>query len=182
MTNLSPDPTHERAPSAAAVRIVDWDPRARPDLRADFERLGREWIEAWFSVEPRDEAVFADPAAKIIAPGGAIFFLLEDEVPVGTCAMIPESPGVFQLGKMGVTAAARGRGYGDRLLAHAIAWARAHGAERVMLLTNTVLEAAGALYRKHGFRPTPYTPAPGFARTNARMVLELGSRDERPGA
>ena len=89
---------------------------------------------------------------------------------------------MFQLGKMGVTAAARGRGYGDRLLAHAIAWARAHGAERVMLLTNTVLEAAGALYRKHGFRPTPYTPAPGFARTNARMVLELGSRDERPGA
>ena len=179
MTDVSPDRTHGRAPSAAAIRIIDWDPRARPELRADFERLGREWIQAWFSVEPRDEAVFADPEARIIAPGGAIFFLLEDEVPVGTCAMIPESPGVFQLGKMGVTAAARGRGYGDRLLTHALAWARARGASRVMLLTNTVLEAAGALYRKHGFRYEPYTPKPGFARTNARMVLELTPPDGR---
>ena len=65
----------------------------------------------------------------------------------------------------------------DLLLAHAIEWARERGATAVVLLTNTSLEAAGALYRKHGFRNTPFTAVPGYARTNARMMLAL---DEAP--
>ena len=166
-----------------APRILEWRPADRPDLRAAFERLSREWIEGYFAVEPRDEAVFRDPAGTIVAPGGAIFFLLEGDTPVGTCAMIPEGAGVYQLGKLGVTAAARGRGYGDRLLAHAIGWASARGARRVTLLTNTTLTAAGALYRKHGFRSEPFTAAPGYERTNARMALDLHSvRGEPPHA
>ena len=42
---------------ADAARLVTW----RPDLRAHFERLNREWIERWFVVEDADRAVFADP-------------------------------------------------------------------------------------------------------------------------
>ena len=163
------------APGAptAEPRVVEWRPAERPELREAFERLNREWIELYFAVEPRDEAVFRDPAGRILDPGGAIFFLLEGDEAVGTCAMIVEAPGVYQLGKMAVTARARGRGHGDRLIVHAIAWARARQARRIQLLTNTTLAAAGALYRKHGFVHEPYTPQPGFGRTNARMALAL---------
>lgn len=158
--------------------VISWNPATQPHLAAAFERLNREWIEAHFAIEPRDEAVFRDPVATILAPGGAVFFILESGEPVGTCAMVPEpDPGVFQLTKMTVTARARGKGYGDRLLAHAITWARERGATSVMLLTNTRLEAAGSLYRKHGFRYTPFEGLPGYARTNARMALAL---DEAP--
>src|SRR5688500_18294685 len=123
--------------------VISWDPVLRPDLAGAFERLNREWIEAHFVIEPRDEAVFRDPVAAILAQGGAVFFVLEADEPVGTCAMVPETePGVFQLTKMAVTARARGKGYGDQLLAHAITWARERGATSVMLLTNTSLETA----------------------------------------
>jgi GNAT superfamily N-acetyltransferase len=162
--------------SAESVALIAWDPVTQPALASAFERLNREWIEAHFTIEPRDEAVFRDPAATIVAPGGALFFLLEAGIPVGTCALIPEAaPGVYQLTKMAVTARARGKGYGDQLLTHAIEWSRSRGATSVVLLTNTSLEAAGALYRKYGFRNTPFTAPPGYLRTNARMTLALDS-------
>jgi GNAT superfamily N-acetyltransferase len=158
-----------------SVALIAWDPVTRPELAAAFERLNREWIEAHFVIEPRDEAVFRDPVDVILRPGGAVFFVLEAGEPVGTCAMILDAePGVYQLTKMTVTARARGNGYGDRLLAHAIGWARERGAAAVVLLTNTSLKAAGALYRKHGFRYTPFIAPPGYLRTNARMLLALG--------
>lgn len=166
--------------SANPVSLISWDPVRQPELARAFERLNREWIEAHFVIEVRDEAVFRDPVATILAPGGAVFFLLEAGEPVGTCAMVPEpEPGVFQLTKMAVTARARGKGYGDQLLAHAIEWARGREAKSVILLTNTGLEAAGSLYRKHGFRVVPFTALPGYARTNARMALVL---DTAPAA
>ena len=155
------------------VRLLEWDPERQPELRAAFERLNREWIEAHFVVEPRDEAVFADPAGTIVGRGGALFFVLESDAPVGCCALVPEAPGVFQLGKMAVTATSRGRGHGERLLSHALAWAGARGARQVTLLTNTTLTAAGALYRKHGFRSVPFTAPPGYLRSNARMIVDL---------
>jgi putative acetyltransferase len=169
---------------APAVRLLDWEPVEQPELKASFERLNREWIEAWFAIEPRDEAIFADPAGGIVGRGGALFFLLEDEAPVGCCALVPEParPDVYQLGKMAVTASARGRGYGDRLLMHALAWARARGAREVNLLTNTTLTAARALYLKHGFREVPFEARPGYLRSNVRMVLVLESPRASPAS
>ncbi len=42
--------------------IVGW----RPEFRADFERLNREWIEQYFALEQEDLKVFADPAGQIV--------------------------------------------------------------------------------------------------------------------
>ena len=57
-----------------AARLVTW----RPDLRAAFERLNREWIERWFAVEDADREMFADPEAQIVEPGGQIFFVVDE--------------------------------------------------------------------------------------------------------
>jgi GNAT superfamily N-acetyltransferase len=102
------------------VRLVSW----RPELRSDFERLNREWIERYFAVEEEDRRVFADPEGEIVGPGGQVFFLLDEGGVRGTCAVVRHEGETFELAKMAVDPAVRGLGYGDRLMEAAIAFAR----------------------------------------------------------
>lgn len=148
--------------------------RFRPELRDAFERLNRQWIEQYFSVEEPDRAVFGDPDGTILRPGGEIFFVLSDQMVVGTCAMVPHGTDAFELAKMAVDPAARGHGHGDRLIAAAIDFARERGAARIELLTNSMLVPALRLYEKHGFRRVPVSAREGnYARVDTKMVLEL---------
>jgi putative acetyltransferase len=149
--------------------IVTW----RPDLRADFERLNREWIEQYFVLEKEDLKVFGDPAGEIVQPGGQVFFLLDEDEVQGACAVIRHDAETFELAKMAVAPAARGRGYGDRLVEAAIAFARGAGARRLMLVSNTRLGPALTLYRKHGFRDVPLDPANGYSRADIQLELPL---------
>lgn len=73
---------------------------------------------------------------------------------------------------MAVAEWARGRGVGRLLGEAAVAAARAAGAPRVDLLSNTVLGPAIALYRALGFVEVPLPPTP-YARANIKMVLDL---------
>ena len=58
----------EETPPASPVvgaRIADFEPR----WRGDFERLNVEWLERWFTVEPVDREVLANPEVHILAHG-----------------------------------------------------------------------------------------------------------------
>ena len=147
----------------------------RDDLAPHFEKLNLEWIERHFRVEGRDREVLGSPRREIVDRGGQVFFLLEGDQVLGTCAMIPHGECVYELSKMAVQPASRGRGLGDRLLDAAIAWARGHGARRVFLESNTVLVPAIELYRKHGFRTTRLGPGEEYERSNIEMTLDLTS-------
>jgi len=149
--------------------IVSW----RPELRADFERLNREWIERYFVLEKEDLKVFGDPAGQIVAPGGQVFFLLDEDGVRGTCAVLRHDAETCELAKMAVAPAARGRGYGDRLVEAAIAFARGAGARRLMLVSNSRLAPALMLYRKHGFLDVPLHPANGYSRADVQLELRL---------
>jgi GNAT superfamily N-acetyltransferase len=155
--------------------VVTW----RPEYREDFERLNREWIETWFTVEPSDAAVFRDPETAIVRPGGEIFFVVDETGVQGTCALIAHAPGVLELAKMAVSPAAQGRGYGRLLMRAAIAHARRVGARKVMLVSNTRLAPALGLYRKCGFVEVPMEPGIAYARADIQMELELD--DPEPG-
>ncbi len=156
------------APTDGAT-IVRW----RDDYAPHFEALNREWIERHFAVEPADEAVFRDPYGSIVAPGGEIFFLVAGNDVLGTCALMVHGERTFKLAKMAVSPGARGRGYGDRLIEAAIAHAREAGRDTVLLLTNSVLAPALALYRKHGFREVPVAAESPYARADVQMELDL---------
>jgi putative acetyltransferase len=151
------------------VRLVTW----HPDLRADFERLNREWIERWFAVEEEDRKVFEDPGARVVEPGGQIFFVMDEDGVRGTCAVIRHDAETFELAKMAVEPAAQGRGYGDRLVEAAVGFARGAGARRLMLVSNRRLGPALKLYRKHGFRDVPLDPANGYSRADIQLELPL---------
>ena len=146
----------------------------RHEWRAEFERLNREWIETWFTLEDADREAFRDPVGKIIDPGGQIFFVVDGGQVVGTCAVVRHGPDVHEIAKMAVAPGARGRGYGDLLMEAAVAFSRRTGARRVMIVSNTRLAPAIRLYEKHGFARVPLEADQRYARADIQLerVLE----------
>lgn len=159
--------------TTVSVEIVEF----RAELAPAFETLNRAWIEQDFRIEPADEAVFQDPAGHIIRPGGQILFAVVAHEIVGTCALIPHEVGTYELAKMAVAEKVRGRGVGDRLMTAAIEWARATGAQCLLLVTNSRLTPALRLYQKHGFMQVQLEPGGDYARADVKMVLTLENHE-----
>jgi len=103
-------------------------------------------------------------------------------VPKATVAMVVEGEGRFELAKMAVAPSAQGRGYGKRLLAHAIAFARSRGANSILIRSNTRLRTAVALYRSFGFEVTHIGSDEKYRRTDIRLELDLrAGASDAPG-
>jgi GNAT superfamily N-acetyltransferase len=158
------------------IRVVTY----REELRAAFEELNRDWIESYFVLEDADRAIFADPRAAILGPGGQIFFVVEGNAVLGTCAVLRHSAEEVEIAKMAVAPSARGRGLGDLLMEASVDFARKTGANKVSIVSNTVLAPAISLYRKHGFIEVPLASDGRYQRANIRLERELGATE--PGA
>lgn len=157
------------------VRIVAY----RPEHQAAVRDLNVAWLRQHFSVEPRDERDLGDPATHILAKGGVIFMAELDGRVVGTCSLLREDDGSYELAKMAVDESARGRGVGRALAEAVIERARGMGITRLELYTNSILVPAVQLYRSLGFVDAPLEHSV-YGRANMRMVLSLDpSRDVR---
>ncbi len=145
------------------VHIVDYHPRHA----AAWAQLNQAWLaEGGFAIEAKDRRSIDDPESVFLVPGGRIFIAERDGAAVGCCALIRLEDG-FEVSKMTVTPAARGRGLARRLLDACEAAARQAQAKRLYLETNSGLAPAIALYESVGFihlpaRPTPYARADVF--------------------
>jgi GNAT superfamily N-acetyltransferase len=117
--------------------------------------------------------VLDDPHCAIVAPGGEVFFALQDNTVIGTAAALVKAPGVFELVKMAVDPAAQGHGIGLLLGRAVIEFARKQSATSLYLLTNGKLETALRLYERLGFRHVPLPPDTGYARAGIRMDFPL---------
>jgi putative acetyltransferase len=148
----------------------------REEYRAAFERLNRQWIETYFILEPSDREILGDPGRRIVDRGGQVFFVLERGQVQGTCAVLRHSAEECEIAKMAVEPSARGRGYGDLLMNACVAFAREIGSRRIIIVSNTVLEPAIRLYRKHGFIQVPLASDPRYRRANIRLELDLDPR------
>jgi GNAT superfamily N-acetyltransferase len=151
------------------MEIVDF----RPELAPAFKALNEAWITTLFALEPKDLEVLGDPAAKIVATGGAVLFALDGGQPVGCCALMALADGGFEVAKMAVADSHKGQGLGRALMAACVERARAAGAPRLYLETNSGLAPALALYRSFGFvQIEPPEPSP-YARADVVMELRL---------
>ncbi|WP_329741270.1 bifunctional helix-turn-helix transcriptional regulator/GNAT family N-acetyltransferase [Dyella sp. A6] len=151
--------------------------------REHFSRLNVQWLQRHFMVEDIDRKVLGDPEHYILQPGGAIFFARLGTEIIGTCALLHESPGVFELTKMGVDEGFRGLGAGRRLLDEAIAEFHRRGGVRLFLESNSMLRTALHMYEAAGFRMQS-APRPGshYARADVYMIYEpAGSVAGEPG-
>ena len=154
---------------AGAVRIEPFQPHFAPDVA----RLNREWLTGHFQLDDVDEAFFRDPAAHVIAQGGAIFCAVIGEAVVGCSCIAPSGDGTMTLSKVAVTPVARGRGIGRRLCETAVEFARERGAGGVTLWSNSRLTAALRLYEAMGFVHRPPPVAPPHADADVYMMRPL---------
>jgi len=98
--------------------------------------------------------VFPDPA-RFVPPAGVFLLVEQHDVPVGCggIRMLDESRA--EVKHLYLRDAVRGRGWGGLLLAELERRASGLGATEAVLDTNADLEAAGRLYRSHGYREVP---------------------------
>jgi GNAT superfamily N-acetyltransferase len=140
---------------------------------------------AFASTLDREEAfsedVWQERAARGAAGSDRVTFVAEQDgrwLGLATALLAdpcdPDKPEVTLAG-MFVDQAARQRGIGVALVESIIGWAQARGADRLLLRVTSGNEAAIALYRRCGFRPTgamssvAHTPS----LTDLEMVRDL---------
>ncbi|HLI76065.1 MAG TPA: GNAT family N-acetyltransferase, partial [Acidobacteriaceae bacterium] len=109
----------------------------------------------------------------ILGKGGHIYLASAGHSPVGCVALLPMGDGVFELSKMAVTPAMRGRGIGRRLLQHAIEAARLLGGRALFLGSSTRLPDAIHLYEAVGFRHLAAEEIPDLAYSRADVFMRL---------
>lgn len=122
-----------------------------PPLQPFFESINKAWVSKYFSLEPFDIEQLEHPEETILAKGGEIIFAKFGHKIFGTVALIPKHNGDWEMIKMGVTESAQGKGIGLALGKKILEIARDKAAKRVVLYTNSKLEAAVHLYEKLGF-------------------------------
>jgi putative acetyltransferase len=101
-----------------------------------------------------------DRLATAFADHHGGFWLAEDDQGrvVGCIGITRTEPAdTFELHRLYVLPHARGRGVSTRLLAQAIRHARDHGAQSIILWTDTRFQAGQRFYERHGFVRLPGT-------------------------
>jgi len=150
------------------ISIVNY----QPQYREAFKQLNVEWITTWFKMEEADHKILDHPQEYVLDKGGHILIALDEEKPVGTCALVKLDDQTYELSKMAVTPETKGKGVGLLLGNAAIALAKCTGANRLYLESNTILKPAINLYSKLGFKRIPGTQSP-YERSNIHMELPL---------
>ncbi|HXH93737.1 MAG TPA: GNAT family N-acetyltransferase [Thermoanaerobaculia bacterium] len=147
----------------------------RQEFRSDFERLNRIWLEQHALLEPVDLEYLREPERLILSHGGQVFFAMQGQTVVGTCAAIPISATTWELAKLAVDPSARGLGIGRRLCDAVLTYARAAGATEIVLTSHTALVEAIHLYETLGFRHAPLPADVRYLTANVYMELSCGS-------
>jgi DNA-binding MarR family transcriptional regulator/GNAT superfamily N-acetyltransferase len=162
------------------ARLRAAKPEVRPfrhEWREHFYRINAEWLERYWTLEEIDRRVLTQPEKHILDPGGAIFFALIDGEVIGTCALLQESPGVFELTKMGVETGWRGVGAGRLLIEAMIAEFHKRRGKTLFLESNAKLKPALALYESAGFVHQA-APRPGshYQRSDVYMIYQAKTK------
>ncbi|HWA00466.1 MAG TPA: GNAT family N-acetyltransferase [Caulobacterales bacterium] len=137
-----------------------------------FKALNVAWIAKHFVVEASDLKSLDHPE-KVLESGGAIFMAEYDGECVGTSALIPYDADTLELAKMTVAEHCRGLGIGAALMETSIDLARALGARRLYLESNSKLTPALTLYEKYGFVHLPPERRPSSPYARADIFMEL---------
>lgn len=145
----------------------------RAEWREHFHRINAEWLERDFAIEDIDRRVLSQPEKMIIEPGGAIVFALVDGEVIGTCALLKQAPGVYELTKMGVAAGWRGIGAGRLLLDAMIAEFHKRRGKTLFLESNSKLTPALTMYQSAGFVLQPGgRPGSHYRRSDVYMIYD----------
>ncbi|MHB8690299.1 MAG: GNAT family N-acetyltransferase [Solirubrobacteraceae bacterium] len=165
--------------TAIITTVITIDSIRTGEDASAFRRLNEEWISAFFTLESKDRETLADPFGHYVEPGGDVLLARDgDGIAIGCVALDPTGDGVFELSKMAVSPAERGRGTGRLLLEAAIDRARELGAASLFLGTNRRLAPAIGLYESAGFRHVPREEVGRLPYVRANVFMELSLQDD----
>lgn len=150
------------------VEIIEYENKYQPD----FYRLNEVWLDSYGLKESHDLLMLNDPEGTIINTGGFLWLAKTGETIVGSAGIMKEPGGLFELVKMTVEDAYKGKGIGKILLETCIAKAKECGAKKLELFSNSQLTTALKLYEKYGFKQVEVTGSP-FETADIKMELEL---------
>lgn len=150
------------------IVIIPYEEKYQPG----FKRVNLEYLDKYHLTETHDLEILDHPEEKIIARGGCIFLAMDEESVVGTAGLAKEKEGMFELVKMAVDPAWRGRGISKLLLERCLEEAKKLKAEKIVLFSNSQLHIALKLYEKYGFRHVKVTDSP-FITADVKMELSL---------
>ena len=129
------------------IEIIDYS----GEYANDFRALNLEWLDKYNLTESHDLEVINHPKESILDRGGYIFLAKEGEKIIGTAGIANEGDSVYELVKMTVAPAFRGRGISKLLIEKCLEKARELKAKKVFLYSNSQLQTAISLYKKYGF-------------------------------
>ena len=150
------------------IRIIDY----RPEHQPYFEKFNRAWIEELFEMEPVDEWVLMNPDKAILESGGAILMAEYDGVIAGTVGLRKVDEYSYEFTKMAVDERFRRKRIAEAISYASFKKAKALGAKRVILYSNTKNAGAVKLYEKIGFRHVP-VENDVYKRANVKMVIDI---------
>lgn len=122
--------------------------------KKEFVELNLVWIKKYFKVEPQDLEML-NHVEDLLAEGAMVYFAVEQEKAIAACMVMPRENQVWEICKLATDERYMGRGAGSAVLKACVDYAKEHGAEKLMIVTNTVLSAALHLYAKAGFKEVP---------------------------
>jgi DNA-binding MarR family transcriptional regulator/GNAT superfamily N-acetyltransferase len=164
----------------AAMQTIEGVLDARPERPAPYilrpphagdlgwivHRQGALYAEEW-GYNEEFEALVADIVAGFVRhqPAKERCWIAEkDGEVVGSVFLMQRSKTVAQLRLLYVEPAARGLGIGAKLIEECVRFARQAGYRKIVLWTQSELDAARRLYKKAGFRITAKQPHDSFSR------------------
>ncbi len=150
------------------VTIVPYEDGHQPV----FHQLNLSWLDKYSLTESHDLEVLDDPRGTIIDRGGVILLAAYEGEIVGTVALMPDKPKVFELAKMAVAPHMQGKGIGKLLIKAILDAARQKEAVKLILFSNHQLTTALAMYEKFGFRHVEVTDSP-FVTADVKMEFDL---------
>ncbi|MDX1544313.1 MAG: GNAT family N-acetyltransferase [Christiangramia sp.] len=151
------------------MQIISW----KPEYSEEFKNMNLQWLEEFFWVEPHDEEVLGNPEKYIIQPGGNILFAKEGNEILGCVALMKMEDKIFELTKMAVKPAHRGKKIGQKLMQHTLEFAKEMKWDQLIIYSNRKLENAIHLYKKYGFVEIPIEENGPYSRGDIKMQLKL---------
>lgn len=142
------------------------------NYHTQFYNLNIEWLQAFNLLESHDFEVLNNPQQTIIDNGGFIWLAKHGDDIVGTAALINEGHGIFELAKMSVATAFRGKGISKLLMNTCITKAKEINAVKLLLFSNHQLQAALKLYESYGFTYVAVKDSP-FVTADIKMERML---------
>ncbi len=139
----------------------------------DFQKLNEEWLVKDFVIEPYDKKLLENCKEFIIDKGGHIFFYKFENKIIGTVALLYLNKGVYEISKMAVSTAYRGKGFGKEMLKFIIEFSKKNKYTELLIYSSRILNTAINLYRKMGFKEISLEKNTPYKRADIKMIMKF---------